>query len=82
MQISKAIHVAIAHTLVVKDGRDEERQQALPDSEAIQNGSDETRRREKLGRDCCIGRWRDEAPSHVDHIDHVRRVEDSEQGEE
>jgi hypothetical protein len=35
-----------------------------------------------LGRDCCIGRWRDEAPSHVDHIDHVRRVEDSEQGEE
>jgi hypothetical protein len=35
-----------------------------------------------LGRDCRIGRWRDEAPSHVDHIDHVRRVEDSEQGEE
>jgi len=38
----------MALTLIVKDSGNEEGQQTLPDSETIQNSSDQTGRREKL----------------------------------
>lgn len=45
----------MALTLVVEDSGNEEGQETLPDREAIQDGSDQTGRREKLRGDRRIG---------------------------
>jgi hypothetical protein len=65
----------MALTLIVEDSGKEKGQETLPESEAIQDSSDQTNRREKSGRDCRIRRWRDKTPSEIGHVDHIRPKE-------
>lgn len=48
---------AMALTLIVEHGSEEQSQETLPDRKAIQDGGDETGWREELRRDRRVGGW-------------------------